>query len=114
MGLSASSMNPIVGIEYRVTTPQSYNLENKSEVSDSFVESLKASGFSNRVEGAAPVQYATASVTTNRIAQVQKNQEVNQAYNAIASSFGNQSISYGADSRNTSFNMLGSQLDLFA
>ena len=114
MGLSASSLNPISAIEYKMTTPRAYNVENQSEVSDSFVESLQASGYSKRVEGAAPVQYATASVTTNRVSQVQKNQEVNRAYNAIAASFDGFSVSYGADRKNSSFEMLGSQLDLFA
>ncbi len=107
-------MNPISAIEYRVTTPQSYNVSNESEVSDSFVESLNSTGYSNRVDAAAPVQYATASISTNRIGQIQKNQEVNQAYNSIAASFGNQSISYGADSKNTGYELLGSQLDLYA
>ncbi|MCR5546110.1 MAG: hypothetical protein K6F30_06470 [Lachnospiraceae bacterium] len=114
MGLSASSLNPISSIEYRVTTPQAYNVSNESEVSDSFVESLNSIDFSNRVDAAAPVQYATASVTTNRINQIQKNQEVNQAYNDIAASFGNQSISYGANSKNSGYELLGSQLDLYA
>lgn len=114
MGLSASSLNPISAIEYKTTTPRAYNVENQSEVSDSFVESLQASGYTNRIEGAAPVVYATASATTNRIAQVQKNQEVNQAYNSIAASFENFSVSYGADLKYSSFDMLGSQLDLFA
>lgn len=114
MGLSASSLNPINAIEYKVTTPMAYNVENQSEVSDSFVESLQASGYTNRVDAAAPVVYATASVSTNRIAQVQRNQEVNQAYNSIAASFDNQSISYGANRQNNTYEMLGSQLDLYA
>ena len=114
MGLSAASMNPISSIEYRVTTPQAYNVENQSEVSDSFVEAMQSVGYANRVEASSPVQYATASVSTNRISQLERNRDVNQAYNDIAAGFNGVGISYGSNMQNTNYAVVGSQLDLFA
>ena len=114
MGLSASSLNPISAIEYRTTVPQAYTVENQSEVSDSFVEAMRGAGYANRVDATAPVQYATASVTTNRIEQLQRNQEANKAYNDLAASFGGVNVSYGAGRQAENYAVLGSQFDAFA
>ena len=114
MGLSASSLNPISSIEYRTTIPQAYNVENQSEVSDSFIEAMRGAGYANRVDAAAPVQYATASVSTNRIEQLHKNQEANKAYNDLAASFGGAAVSYGASSQANGYAVLGGQFDSFA
>ena len=114
MGLSASSLNPISAIEYRTTVPQAYTVENQSEVSDSFVEAMNSVGYANRVDAASPVQYATASVTTNRVEQLQKNQEANKAYNDLAASFGGTAAFYGAGRQAESYAVLGGQFDAFA
>lgn len=114
MGLSASSLNPISAIEYRTTVPQAYTVENQSEVSDSFVEAMRGMGYANRVDAAAPVQYATASVSTNRIEMLQKNQEANKAYNDLAASFGGVSVSYGSARQAESYAVIGSRFDAFA
>ena len=114
MGLSASSLNPISAIEYRTTVPQAYTVENQSEVSDSFVEAMRGVGYANRVDAVAPVQYATASVTTNRMEQLQKNQEVSKAYNDLAASFAGTTVSYGAGRQAAGYEVLGGQFDAFA
>ena len=114
MGLSASSLNPISAIEYRTTIPQAYTVENESEVSDSFVESLRGAGYSNRVDAVSPVQYATANVSVNRIEQLQKNQETNKAYNDLAASFGGVSVAYGNASQSLGYSVVGSMFDSFA
>lgn len=114
MGLSASSLNPISAIEYRTTIPQAYSVENQSEVSDSFVEAMKGVAGTNRVDAAPPVQYANASVSTNRVTQLHKNQEANKAYNDLASSFGGAAVSYGASRQAAGYEVLGGQFDSFA
>lgn len=114
MGLSASSLNPISSIEYRTTIPQAYSVENQSEVSDSFVEAMQGAGALNRVDAAPPVQYANASVTTNRIEQLHKNQEANKAYNDLASSFNGVNVSYGASRQAAGYEILGGSFDSFA
>ena len=114
MGLSASSLNPISAIEYRTTIPQAYRVENRSEVSDSFVEAMRGAEYANRVDAAAPVQYATANVTTSRIEMLQKSQEANKAYNDLAASFGGVNISYGTGRQAESYAVIGSQFDAFA
>jgi hypothetical protein len=62
-------------------------LENQSQVSDAFTESARIHGADGSVEAVPPVQYATASVESSRHTAAVKNQEMNQAYNAIADSF---------------------------
>ena len=114
MGLSASSLNPISAIEYRTTVPQAYTVENQSEVSGSFVEAMRGAGYANRVDAAAPVQYATANVTTNRIEQLQRTQEANKAYKDLAASFGGVNVSYGAGRQAEGYAVLGGQFDAFA
>ncbi|MCR4798481.1 MAG: hypothetical protein K5853_08555 [Lachnospiraceae bacterium] len=113
MGLSASSLNPISKVSHRVTVPQAYTVENQSEVSDAFTEALKTTG-ANSVMAAPPVQYATATITTNRINQLEKNQEANRAYNDLAASFEGISTAYDQSSAATNYSMVGSRLDLFA
>ena len=113
MGLSASSLNPISSVEYRIATPQAYTVENQAEVSDAFEQALQTTG-TGSVTAAPPVRYATANITTNRISQMQKNQETSRAYNDLAASFEGISTAYDAKSSGTSYAMVGSRLDLFA
>lgn len=95
---------------------QHYSLGNQSNVSSAYKESMQqASGaFGASVTGAHPVQYPTAQLTDNRIAQIKGAQHMEQAYNAIASSFDASNTSYRADKTGANYSAAGANIDLFA
>ena len=113
MGLSVSSMNPISSVSNVTTTPQMYAVSNESQISSSFEDSMKINN-TGSVFPTIPVQYPTAMVTENTINQIQSNQTVNQAYNNLAASFTGLSTGYDANSNANAYNMVGSNLDVFA
>ena len=114
-GLSSSSMNPIQGVSYRSAVPQAYTVENQSDFSDAFVESMRSLSSTDAVEGAAPVQYSTATVMTRHIGQIEASQRSNEGYNTIAAGFEGRTVGYGAGAgATTGYGMVGSHIDLFA
>ena len=115
MGLSASSMNPVQGITYRSTVPQAYSIENKSDFSDAFVQSVESLPSADAVEGAAPVQYPTASVVSRHIGQLEDSKRVAAGLNSIAASFEGLTTGYGRSGVGSrGYGMVGSTVDLFA
>ena len=115
MGLSASSMNPISGISYRSTVPQAYTIDNQSDFSDAFTDSVKSLPSADAVEGAAPVQYATAYTMTRRVSQLEDSQRINEGLNSIARGFEGIATGYGSRGDVTrGYGMVGSQIDPFA
>ena len=93
-----------------------YAVANRSEVSDSYVQSMaqtNAVGAFPGIDAASPVGYANAQ-RTDSTASVRASQEANAAYNAIASGFAGNTTGYGSDSVASAYGMVGSNLDLFA
>ena len=102
MALSSSSMRPASGISYSSSRPMAYAVDYQSRVSSAFEDSLKVNGVDD-IQAAAPVQYATATRTTNAIRQLEANRETNSAYNDLAAFCDHRSehrylcIKHGAD-----------------
>lgn len=98
--------------------PIQYQVQNQSEVSDAYQESVGALGgaqSSRPVDAVSPVVYANAqkmateSVDTNDVAQ-----KVSQAYNKIASSFSDKITGYSSHGSGEKYSMVGNSIDLFA
>lgn len=102
-----------ISTTYATTTPYNYSIGNQSQTSDAYVESIeKLNNIS--VEGAAPVQYATGSVSDNTISHIQAAQKAERGFNAVAGGFGESTTSYGMDMMASGYGMVGSRIDLFA
>ncbi len=116
MGLSAASMSPVRGISsYRAAVQQAYTIDNESDFSSAFVDSVKGLGSADAVMGATPVQYPTATIMTRRIGQIEDNQRVNEGLNSIASGYEGVTTGYGRSSDAvTGYGMVGSSVDLYA
>ncbi|MBQ1548674.1 MAG: hypothetical protein IIZ61_09820 [Lachnospiraceae bacterium] len=121
MGLSVarigavSGMSPMVGVNavssYAKTEPMNYTVDNESEVSGSYVQSLK-NGSVNKVGATPPVRYANATVQSEDA--IQKKQDASRAYNQIAAAYTNENTTYGANMRGQSYQAVGQNIDLFA
>ncbi len=113
MGLSVASLDPISSLKQVSTRPEAYAVENQAEVSDAFSESMKTAT-AERVSGAAPVVYPNAQTQTSEISRTGRAQQVSDAYNKIASSFQGATVGYDANSRASSYGMVGSNIDVYA
>ena len=100
----------VTSIGSNQTRQKAIQLENQSQVSDAFKESMKVHRGSDSVEATPPVQYATATVEKNKLSAAQKNQEANQAYNAIADSFAG-ATGYDQGLHATSYAGVGQNVD---
>lgn len=92
---------------------QNYSISNQAMVSSAYQETVERANNGNAVLGASPVQYPTAQLLDNRISQIRGAQEMEQAYNAIASAFDSANTSYSADLTGQSYSMVGANIDLF-
>ena len=113
MGLSVASLNPISpiqGVQYAEVASMNYTVDNESEVSASYVESMEQ--VSNQyVDAASPVQYPNASVSPTRV--VERSQEANAAYNAVAQRF-DQTTGYNQFSVGQGYETVGALFDQYA
>ncbi len=113
MGLSVASLRPISNVSYAQQTPMNYAVDNQSEVSGAFVESMQEAAPS-KVDAAPPVRYATA--TMERVDPMEKagrSQQVSRAYNSLASQFGGNVTGYGQDRAAKAYQTVGQSVDLF-
>ncbi|MBQ5430333.1 MAG: hypothetical protein IIT72_09155 [Lachnospiraceae bacterium] len=116
MSLSVGSISAfapygsVAALSSNKTRPKAFDLENKSTVSDAFTESAKVNGARGSVEAVPPVQYPTATVEKNKLSAIEKNQEANQAYNAIADSFAG-ATGYDQGLHATSYAGVGQNVD---
>lgn len=98
--------------------PMSYAVENQSQVSSAYQDSVKQMSGTDTFPGigaAGPVQYANAQyVKVDSAAQVQRAQEVSRGLNSVASGFEGRAVGYDADSAAYGYDMIGSTLDLYA
>ena len=114
-GLSSASMNPIQQVTYRESVDQAYTIDNQSDFSDAFVDSVRDLSSAESVEGVPPVQYPTANVLTRRIGQIEEGMRVNAGYNSIAAGYEGVTVGYGrGGAASQGFGMVGSTIDLFA
>ena len=114
-GIGPMSMYPISSVRQVETKPQNYAVENESEVSDAFTESLAMNGV-NGINGPSPVQYPNAQVAEPSRAEQQAANatRVNQFYNNVASAFQGAATSYNANGVGSQYEMVGSTIDLTA
>ncbi len=113
-GIGPMSMNPISAIRPREIRPQNYAVENESEISDAFSESLEVNG-ANGITGPAPVQYTNAQATEFGGSGQRSSPSaarVSQFYNQVASSFQGAPTSYDAGGNAGQYAMIGSNIDL--
>ncbi len=113
-GISPMSMNPIMSVRSVETKPQNYAVENQSDVSDAFSQSLAVNGASG-IMGPPPVQYANAQVSENETAQAGVDSaRANRYFNDIASAYQGMSTSYNANGAAEQYSMVGNSIDLMA
>jgi len=88
-----------------------YAVENQSDVSASYVESMEqvASAY---VDATPPVQYP--NTYANHIQAVEQSQKVSEAYNEVAYQFQGQTTGYDAASFGYTYGMEGATFDAYA
>ena len=109
MSMSIGAMNYSPYASYNVKS-MNYAVDNKSQLSDSFVEAANTAGV-KYVNITAPVQYPNAYV--DNTAFYEKAKEVNNAYNDVASRFDSQITGYGQNMKGSSYGMVGSNFDVY-
>ena len=108
------SMNPISSIRTLETKPQNYAVENESEVSDAFSQSMAVNG-AGGITAAPPVQYANAQVSENSTSGPSMDSaRMNRFFNDIASGYQGMSTSYDANGQAGQYAMIGSNIDYSA
>lgn len=113
-GISPMSMNPVSTVRAVETKPQNYAVENESEVSDAFTQSLAVNGASGIV-APTPVQYANARTEENAVGGASADAaRTNRFFNDIASAYQGMSTSYDASGAAGQYAMIGSNIDLSA
>lgn len=112
-GLSAASMNPISSITTRQVRPEAYAIDNQSEVSDAFSQSLAMQSVEG-VSAPSPVKYANAQVEENTINAAEQSSRTNQMFNNIASAYQGMNTSYDATGAAFGYGMVGNSVDLMA
>ncbi len=108
-GISSASMNGI--------TPIHYPIENQAEVSDAYTDSMQTNGVSSvggSIDAVPPVQYPTAQLTENRIAQLDESIRMEGEYNSIADEFSGYNTSYNSSMQGMSYSTVGSNIDVYA
>jgi hypothetical protein len=113
MALSIGSLGGMRAASYVSTTPQYYSIDNQSQVSAVFQETL-AQGVGSAVDSVNPVQYPTAQVNSNRISHMQAAQQVDQAYQAVASAFEGKTVGYQQNMMGVGYARTGSSFDAYA
>ena len=102
-----------VATSYVATANYNYPVENKSQTSTAYAESVnRLSGVS--IEAASPVQYPTATTAENNISHIEAAQKAERGFNAIASGFGEGTTSYDYSMAASAYGRTGSTIDLYA
>lgn len=116
MGISVASLNPISSVAYVTANQQAYSISGESAVSQSYRDSIKNTATPAGVRATAPVTYSNTrfDISAIQIQNLNDNQKLNRGLNAIASSFGGASTSYGRDMSASPYDMFGSGFDAFA
>ena len=114
MAFSVGGLSAYSNISY--IKPMNYAVENDSQVSDAYTQAVGQSRGTETfpsVNPSGPVQYAN-SYRVNPAAQVEASQKVGQQYNAIAAEFSGIATGYQSDSTSYSYQMIGSNFDMYA
>lgn len=98
--------------------PLAYAVDNKSDVSGAFVESMNRVGAvspKDRVGAAVPVRYPDARVDENTsFLKLQEAVSANRDYNRIATEFSNSYTGYSANGAGTNYSVSGGSVDFYA
>lgn len=113
MGLSVASLNPISSTAV-MSTRQAYSIDNQSEISSAYRESIANTATPEGVRGPAPVQYATRRYNVSGVNSLSENQRMTRAYNNIASAFDGINTSYDRNSEASPYQLIGKGFDAFA
>ncbi len=110
MALSVDSATSLV------VNPQYYSLNNQSQVSTAYEQSMQVGGVSGAaaVKGAHPVQYPNANVYEAQATQRQEAVAMESAYNAIATSFDGATTAYSSSLAASSYASVGAGFDAYA
>ena len=115
-GIGPMSMYPISSVRPMEIKPQNYAVENESEVSDAYSESIAVNG-ANSISGPSPVQYTNAQAQGmggEGHTAAANAARVSRFYNQVASSFQGAATSYDANGRAGQYATVGSTIDLTA
>lgn len=112
-GLSAASMKPISSVQARQVRPEAYAIDNKSEISDAFAETMAAQSVQG-VMAPTPVQYANAQVEENTISAAEESSRTNRMFNNIAAAYQGMNTSYDSNGAAFGYGMVGNSIDLMA
>lgn len=97
--------------------PMNYSISNQSQVSDSYADSINNTS-ADAVDASSPVVYANAQHTragsSNGASQAQEVQRVSKAMNDIAEGFGGNNTSYTSNMQAQKYDIIGSNIDLYA
>lgn len=94
--------------------PLNYKLQNTSEVSSSYVDSInKAMETSDPVDAVSPVGYPTAEKVSSS-SSPQSAKAANALFNGIASAFSSSLTGYSANGAGNQYSVVGNNIDLFA
>ena len=118
MSLSIGGIGNTYGMSF--VQPMNYSVNNESDVSEAFVET----GMSGAVMNVPPVVYPNAQTVSAADSEsdplslsansVRKSQEVNRAFNDVASKFQGMTTGYSQNTQALSYGMSGNTIDLFA
>ena len=118
MGLSVSAIRPYSSVSYTQKVDNAYALENQSEISDSYLDSVKNMNSLADIDPSTPVQYANAQRVSNKavapLDQIAASKRASRAFNDLAESFGGATTSYGQNMNAQAYSQIGKNIDLFA
>ena len=115
MSLSVEGVRPVSGamsVSYIQPRPNAYQIENQSEVSDSYRQTQAVTP-QDAVGAARPVRYANTDMAAQRASRMEESQRANKAYNDLVGSFGSKVSGYDSGLGATSYEVVGSNIDLF-
>lgn len=103
--------------EYSVVRPMNYSVENHSKASDAYTKSVEQTdqiGSFRDILPVHPTGYANAqTVRVDAAAQLEQTRKASQEFNRIAGNFAGMSTGYTDSSAALSYEMIGSNVDLF-
>ena len=107
------AIDGIGGMSYVSPVDNSFQINNRSKVSDAYRQRIEKTGGADKVNPVDPVQYANASMQTKAVSKTQDAVDVSKAYNDIAKSFSG-NTGYNSAAAADTYSVVGSKFDMFA
>lgn len=116
MSLAINAINAYSGMS--AVRPMNYSVENRSEVSSAYTESVKEAQNTSifpDIGAVNPIQYPNAqTISINPMEKLAKTQSVSKDMNAIAAGFSGVTTGYDNSSQSYGYQMIGSTIDFYA